>query len=156
MPRWRLTGSKEPAPPDDALLHAFLDGDEASALARAAELAAAGPEHANLIYGTSKRALARWVRRHAATPEWAGAGIALNGIAPGVVNTPMTADLTATEDAKAALLEQVPMPLNGFVEPQEIAQLLLWLSGEEMAHLCGQIIFIDGGSDAVIRGDSTW
>jgi hypothetical protein len=27
---------------------------------------------------------------------------------------------------------------------------------EENTHLCGQVIFIDGGSDAVIRGDSTW
>jgi len=27
---------------------------------------------------------------------------------------------------------------------------------EENTHLCGQVIFIDGGSDVVIRGDSTW
>lgn len=143
-------------PPDEALLDTFLAGDEDAALARAGELAAGTPEQANLIYGTSKRALARWVRRHAPTAEWAGAGIALNGIAPGVVETPMTADLTATEEAKAALLQVVPMPLNGFVQPDEVAELLVWLADERMAHLCGQIIFIDGGSDAVIRGDSTW
>jgi len=37
-----------------------------------------------------------------------------------------------------------------------IAYLLAWLVSEENTHLCGQVIFIDGGSDVVIRGDSTW
>ncbi|MCR2793190.1 SDR family oxidoreductase [Microbacterium sp. zg.Y625] len=143
-------------PPDETLLEAFLTGDEQTALARAGELAAGTPEQASLIYGTSKRALARWMRRVAATPEWAGAGIALNGVAPGVVATPMTADLTTTEEAKAALLQRVPMPLNGIFEPLDVAYLMAWLVSEENAHLCGQMIFIDGGSDAVIRGDSTW
>lgn len=143
-------------PPDETLLAAFLTGDETAALARAAELAAGTPQEASLIYGTSKRALALWLRRQAPTPEWAGAGIALNGVAPGIVATPMTSDLTATEEAKAALLTQVPMPLNGIFDPIDVAYLIAWLASEENAHLCGQMIFIDGGSDAVIRGDSTW
>ncbi|MCR2814019.1 SDR family oxidoreductase [Microbacterium sp. zg.Y1090] len=143
-------------PPDEALLQAFLAEDEPTALARATELAAGGPEVANLIYGTSKQGLARWLRRVAPTAEWAGAGIALNAVAPGVVATPMTFDLTGTEEAKAALLERVPMPLNGIFEPGDVASLMAWLVSEENAHLCGQVIYIDGGSDAVIRGDSTW
>ncbi|RXZ48221.1 SDR family oxidoreductase [Agromyces binzhouensis] len=143
-------------PPDDALLDAFLAGDEPTALARAAELEAGTPEEANLIYGTSKRALARWIRRNAAGPDWAGAGIPLNAIAPGVVVTPMTEAYTNTEEARAAILEMVPMPLNGIFQPRDVAYLLAWLTGEENAHLCGQVVFIDGGSDAVIRGDSTW
>ncbi|TQJ30948.1 SDR family oxidoreductase [Microbacterium sp. SLBN-146] len=143
-------------PPDEALLDAFLADDEDAALARAAALAGGTPEEANLIYGTSKRALARWVRRHAPTPEWAGAGIALNAVAPGVVSTPMTADLTTTDEAKAALLQMVPMPLNGIFGPRDVAELMAFLVSVENAHLCGQVVFIDGGSDAVIRGDSTW
>ncbi|MCR2824661.1 SDR family oxidoreductase [Microbacterium sp. zg.Y909] len=142
-------------PPDEALLQAFLAEDEPAALARAAQLAD-DPAQANLIYGTSKQALARWLRRVAPTPEWAGAGIALNAVAPGVVATPMTFDLTGTEEAKAALLQRVPMPLNGIFEPGDVAALMAWLVSEENAHLCGQVIYIDGGSDAVIRGDSTW
>ncbi|MCR2800463.1 MULTISPECIES: SDR family oxidoreductase [unclassified Microbacterium] len=142
-------------PPDETLLQAFLAEDEPAALARAAELAD-DPAQANLIYGTSKQALARWLRRVAPTPEWAGAGIALNAVAPGVVATPMTFDLTGTEEAKAALLQRVPMPLNGIFDPGDVAALMAWLVSEENAHLCGQVIYIDGGSDAVIRGDSTW
>lgn len=142
-------------PPDEALLDVLLQGDESAALARAAELAENADTGA-LIYGTAKRALSRWVRRTAPRPEWAGASIALNAIAPGVVRTPMTADLTASEEGRRQLAEMVPMPLNGFFEPRDAAELLVWLTSEANAHLCGQVIYIDGGSDAVMRGDSVW
>jgi NAD(P)-dependent dehydrogenase (short-subunit alcohol dehydrogenase family) len=36
------------------------------------------------------------------------------------------------------------------------ARLLAWLNSEENTHLCGQIVYVDGGSDAVLRGDSVW
>ncbi|GAA4360491.1 SDR family oxidoreductase [Microbacterium rhizosphaerae] len=142
-------------PPDEALLDALLAGDESAALARAVQLAE-NPDTGGLIYGTAKRALSRWVRRTAPRPEWAGASIPLNAIAPGVVLTPMTADLTASDEARQQLAQLVPMPLNGFFEPRDAAELLVWLASEQNAHLCGQIIYIDGGSDAVMRGDSVW
>ncbi|WP_205781478.1 hypothetical protein [Planctomonas deserti] len=44
-----------------------------------------------MLYTTSKLSVARWVRRTAPTESWAGAGIALNAVAPGVILTPMTA-----------------------------------------------------------------
>ncbi|HEX7834771.1 MAG TPA: SDR family NAD(P)-dependent oxidoreductase [Pseudolysinimonas sp.] len=62
-------------PPDEKLLATLVAGDEKAALARASELEAAGGDQGNLIYGTTKRALVRWIRRSAATSEWAGAGI---------------------------------------------------------------------------------
>ena len=156
-PRAVLTASMASLfPPDDALLEALLLGNEAKAMSRGAELEAAGGDTANLIYGTTKRALARWVRRNAPTAEWAGAGIPLNAVAPGVVETPMTAAFTSSKEARESLLTMVPMPLNGIFEPRDAAYLLAWLTSEENAHLCGQVVFIDGGSDAVIRGDSTW
>ncbi len=161
-----LTGSSAPRavvissmaslfPPDDELLHLFLDGDEDGAAARAEVLA--GDENlSGLIYGTAKRALALWVRRHAALPEWAGEGIPLNAVAPGIIDTPMVADFLATEEAKQAVLQQVPMPLNGIAQPIVVARLLSWLTSEENTHLCGQVVFVDGGSDVMIRGESTW
>jgi hypothetical protein len=39
---------------------------------------------------------------------------------------------------------------------KEVLESLAWLGGEENSHLCGQVVFVDGGSDAVIRGDSAW
>lgn len=143
-------------PPDDALLNELLDGTEANALTRAAELEAGGPPADGSIYGTSKQALSRWVRRQAPTEAWAGASIPLNVVSPGVVYTPMTAAITNDPAASAQVAAMVPMPLNGFFEPEGVATLLAWLTSEENAHLCGQIIYIDGGSDAVLRGDSVW
>jgi NAD(P)-dependent dehydrogenase (short-subunit alcohol dehydrogenase family) len=143
-------------PPDDALLTSLLAGNEKEALARAAVLEAGTPAEGGLIYGTTKRALALWIRRHAATTDWAGASIPLNAIAPGVVETPMTADMIATPEQRAQLTQLVPMPLNGIFEPRSVAYLLAWLTSPENGHLCGQVVFIDGGSDVMIRADSTW
>jgi NAD(P)-dependent dehydrogenase (short-subunit alcohol dehydrogenase family) len=161
-----LAGSKAPRavatvsmaslfPPDEELLADLAAHDEPAAMHRGAELEA-DAQLAQMIYGTTKQALSKWIRRQAATPEWAGAGIPLNAVAPGVVETPMTEAFTATDEARKAVLEMVPMPLNGIFEPRSVAYLLAWLTSEENAHLCGQVVFIDGGSDVVIRGDSTW
>ncbi|WP_108720304.1 SDR family oxidoreductase [Miniimonas sp. S16] len=142
-------------PNDAELVDHLLAGDEPAALARA-EILAKDEKTGGLIYGSTKAAFSRWIRRSAASPEWAGAGIPLNAVAPGVILTPMTADLTDTEEKREALRQMVPMPLNGFAEARTVATLLVWLASEENTHLCGQVIFVDGGSDVVIRGDSTW
>jgi NAD(P)-dependent dehydrogenase (short-subunit alcohol dehydrogenase family) len=141
-------------PVDDALVDACLAHDEPAALHRAQELI--DTQQGGLIYGSTKRALVRWMRRNAATDDWAGASIPLNAVAPGVIRTPMTADLTATEEATKGLLEMVPMPLNGIAEADTVANLLAYLTSVENTHLCGQVVFIDGGSDVVIRGDATF
>lgn len=140
-------------PVDEQLERTLLEGTESDAMELAGKLARSGGE---TIYASTKRALARWIRRHAGTAEWAGAGIPLNAIAPGIIRTPMTADLISTPEATAGLLELVPMPLHGVAEPAACASLIAWLTGPENTHLCGQVIFIDGGSDVMIRGDSTW
>lgn len=142
-------------PSDERLVELELAGDEQGALARAAELAAAS-DTGNLIYSSTKVAFARWIRRSAASAEWAGAGIPLNAVAPGVILTPMVAPLLETSEGRTMIEQAVPMPLNGFAEPIVVARLLAWLAGPENSHLCGQVVFVDGGSDAVIRGDSVW
>ena len=142
-------------PVDDELVAAMTAGDEAAALARA-EVLAADDATGYLIYGSTKKAFAQWIRRTAPTDDWAATGIPLNAIAPGVIITPMTAPLLETEEGREQIRAGVPMPLNGFAEAIVPARLLVWLVSEENSHLCGQVVFIDGGSDAVIRGDSTW
>jgi NAD(P)-dependent dehydrogenase (short-subunit alcohol dehydrogenase family) len=142
-------------PVDDELVDLLLHADEAAALARA-EILAKDDAGARLIYSSTKLALSRWVRRNAATPDWAGASIPLNAAAPGIIATPMTHDLMTTPEATEALLQLVPMPLNGVAEPAAVAHLLAFLGSEENTHLCGQVIYVDGGSDVVMRGDGVW
>ncbi|QTX05586.1 SDR family oxidoreductase [Agromyces archimandritae] len=143
-------------PFDERLLNAIESGTEAEALGRGKELEDSGPEIGYLNYPTSKRALARWLRRQAPTEAWAGAGIPLNAIAPGIVLTPMTEPLMATPEGREQVLQSVPMPLNGPMGPAAPAELLVWLTSEVNTHVTGQVVFIDGGFDAVTRGDSTW
>ncbi|MCL2489433.1 MAG: SDR family oxidoreductase [Propionibacteriaceae bacterium] len=138
-------------PVDQELVDDMLAGDRHAAIARADAVAGS-----NLIYGSTKQAFARWIRRNAATPDWAGASIPLNAVAPGVIRTPMTKDLISTDEATKELLQIVPMPLNGVAEPTVVAELLSWLGSPANTHLCGQVVFVDGGSDVVMRGDSTW
>lgn len=134
---------------DPALLEACLGGDEA----RAVELA--GPVGL-LSYPTTKTAVARWVRRAAPTADWAGSGIGLNAVAPGVVLTPMTEPLFADAGMKALMDDAVPMPYQGYVEPGHVARLIAFLASADTARITGQVVFIDGGADVVLRGDDVF
>jgi NAD(P)-dependent dehydrogenase (short-subunit alcohol dehydrogenase family) len=157
-PRAALISSMASLQPNSAeLVEACLNGDEAGALAIAGPLEESGPQAGGaLIYGSSKRAISRWVRREAITPAWAGAGIPLNAVGPGIVVTPMTADLLATPDMVAFVDQAVPMPLNYHQPPESVAALLIWLTSVENTHMAGQTVYVDGGSDAVLRGDDIW
>ena len=55
----------------------------------------AAVEDAVQIYPATKAALAYWARREGIKPEWAGAGIRVNAVAPGMIATPMTEQLRA-------------------------------------------------------------
>jgi NAD(P)-dependent dehydrogenase (short-subunit alcohol dehydrogenase family) len=156
-PRAVVTSSMASLMPNDAaLVDTMLAGNEAGALARAEELVAEGGGMEQLIYGSTKRAISRWVRRECVTDQWAGAGIPLNSVGPGIVRTPMVADMISTEEARAGLDQMVPMPLNYYMEPETVAALLIWLTSVENSHVTGQTVYIDGGSDAVLRGDNIW
>ncbi|MEO6943330.1 MAG: SDR family oxidoreductase [Lacisediminihabitans sp.] len=143
-------------PVSDELVNAMLAGNEAQALEIGAALAAQGEQAGYLNYPSSKRALSRWVRRECITAAWAGAHIPLNAVAPGIVLTPMTTELLATEQGTAMVDSSVPMPLNYHQKPEVVALLMAWLTSAENTHTTGQTIYVDGGADASIRGDDIW
>jgi NAD(P)-dependent dehydrogenase (short-subunit alcohol dehydrogenase family) len=131
------------------LVELCLAGDEEAAVA------ASGPVGL-LGYPSSKRALARWVRRKAATEEWAGAGIALNAVAPGIVQTPMTEGMLGDDRMRSMMDTAVPMPFGGYAEPTDVAEVMAFLTSPDVKRVCGQVIFVDGGADAVLRGEDIW
>lgn len=143
-------------PNSPELVEACLTGDEAAALGIATGLEEQGPEVGYLNYSSSKRAISRWVRRESVSSDWAGAGIPLNAVAPGIILTPMTEELLATPESTASVDAGVPMPLNYHQRPEVVADLLLWLTSEANTHCAGQTIYCDGGADAVLRGDDVW
>ena len=156
-PRVAITSSMASLMPNSPeLVAALCADDEAKAVEIAQGLVDAGGGAEQLIYGSSKRAISRWVRRECIKPRWAGAGIPLNAVGPGIVRTPMVADMIATKEAREAISAMVPMPLHGFMEPEAVASLLIWLTSPENTHTTGQTIYIDGGSDAALRGENIW
>ncbi|MDI3408798.1 SDR family oxidoreductase [Streptomyces cavernicola] len=152
-PRALVIGSIDAVhPTDEAIVEAALAGDEQAAVAAAQEAVDRGEGH--LAYSSSKAAISRWVRRAAVTADWAGAGIPLNAVGPGVVVTPMTEPLLADPEMRPLVEQSVPMPLHGHAAPEDLAPLIAWLTSPENTLVTGQIVFADGGADAVLRGDA--
>jgi NAD(P)-dependent dehydrogenase (short-subunit alcohol dehydrogenase family) len=126
----------------NALVETILAGDEDAALA------ATGDAPGVFAYPASKLALARYVRHHAPTSDWIGAGIRLNAIAPGVIETPMTKnDL----DFIFSIPDVFPVPIGRPGRPEEIASLLTYLLSPDASFFCGSVVFADGGTDAAVR-----
>jgi len=129
-------------PNDPEVVRLCLAGDEAGARARAAE--------GDVGYASSKRALSLWIRRTAVRSDWAGRGVLLNAIAPGLVSTPMIAPMLATEEGRARLKESVPYATPDKVGPEAIAPLLAFLAGPENQYIVGQTVFCDGGAEIML------
>ena len=123
QPGWRLK-----------LAEACLSGDEARARAVADE-----GDSATAYPATKPPAIARWVRRHAPTAGWAGAGIRLNAVAPGLIETPFVAQ-TRSDPVLGPLIGAFPLPLGRGGTAEEIAALVSFLLGPQARFFCGRAL----------------
>ena len=73
--------------------------------------------------------------------ELASRGIRVNAVAPGLIETDMTNVLK--DEVKAEMLKMIP--LNTMGNPEDIANLVVFLASEKSDYITGQIIKIDGG-----------
>jgi NAD(P)-dependent dehydrogenase (short-subunit alcohol dehydrogenase family) len=84
--------------------------------------------------------------RHGAL-RWAQAGIRVNAVCPGVIETPMTAPLASNPEMRKILDGMTPMGRMG--QPEEIATAVLWLCSDEASFVTGHPLVIDGGATAI-------
>ena len=131
-----------------SLVRACLNEDEDKALAMARRLIRTG--RGSQLYRSSKIALNHWVRSAAVSADLAGAGIVLNAVAPGVVATEIV--MRNWERERVLLETALPQPLGmpGPVEP--VADLLTYAVSSANRFMTGQVIYCDGGTDALVRG----
>ena len=90
-------------------------------------------------YSSSKSALVGMAR--SLTRELGSRGITANVVAPGFIETDMTAALP--EEQQAAYKANIPA--GRFAAPEEVAKVVAWLAGEDAGYISGAVIPVDGG-----------
>ena len=86
-----------------------------------------------------------------AAATYARQGIRFNAVAPGLVRTPLTKGLVASELAEKASIGMHPLGRLG--EPEEVAGAILWLLDPAQSWITGQVLGVDGGL-ANVKGRS--
>lgn len=90
-------------------------------------------------YSSSKAALVGFAR--SLTRELGGRGITANVVAPGFIETDMTAELP--EETQAEYKRSIPA--GRFATPDEVAGVVAWLASDDAAYVSGAVIPVDGG-----------
>lgn len=92
-------------------------------------------------YSAAKAALLALTRNLAV--HWAGDGIRVNAVAPGLIDTPMTAPMQAFPDLLEAEIGRGIIPRMG--TPEEVSAAVLFLSSDASAFTTGSVVAVDGG-----------
>jgi NAD(P)-dependent dehydrogenase (short-subunit alcohol dehydrogenase family) len=96
-------------------------------------------------YGAAKAAVISLTQSLAIETAWAG--VRVNALVPGWIETDLTDFLRANDDAEKGTLARVPMSRWGQVE--EIAEPALFLVSDAASFMTGQVLVIDGGLSAM-------
>ena len=90
-------------------------------------------------YGASKAGVIGFTK--SAARELASRGITVNAIAPGFIETAMTAKISP--EAREGLLKQIPLSSLG--QPEDVANAVLFLASPAARYITGQVLAVDGG-----------
>ncbi|MGN7949891.1 beta-ketoacyl-ACP reductase [Microbacterium sp. 22215] len=90
-------------------------------------------------YSASKSALVGFAR--SLTRELGGRGITANVVAPGFIETDMTAELPEETQKQY----KANIPAGRFATPDEVAAVVTWLAGDDAGYISGAVIPVDGG-----------
>jgi NAD(P)-dependent dehydrogenase (short-subunit alcohol dehydrogenase family) len=93
------------------------------------------------VYGMTKAALISMTQTLAI--EWGGAGIRVNAVAPGLIETRLSAALTASPELTAHFLARTGVRRVG--QPDDLAGVIAFLASDEAAYITGAVIDVDGG-----------
>ena len=106
-----------------------------------ASVAAKQPEAGPMSYAVSKAGV--WMLTKSAARSLGKAGIRVNSIGPGFIDTNMTAMATAIPEAREMFLANLPLGRLGTA--RDVADTALFLAGDESSYFTGEILHPDGG-----------
>jgi NAD(P)-dependent dehydrogenase (short-subunit alcohol dehydrogenase family) len=92
-------------------------------------------------YGAAKAGVVQMTKTLAVA--WARRGIRVNAVAPGVVETNMTAPMLLFDELTGPILQRTPM--RRFGTPEDIAPVILFLASPAARYITGQTLAVDGG-----------
>ena len=107
-----------------------------------ASIAAKHPDAGTVPYGVSKAGV--WYLSKKLARDLAPAGIRVNSIGPGFIETNMTAVMQFMPEAARQHIER-QIPMGRFGTPREIADTALFLASDEASYFTGEILHPDGG-----------
>lgn len=125
-----------------------LLNDGASVILTGSTAATVGSE-AFGVYGASKAAIRSFARTWA--NELRGRAIRVNTVVPGPITTPGLNGLAATEEDAVQLRDVLTstVPLGRMGRPEEVADLALFLAGDQSTFITGTEIYVDGGANQI-------
>jgi NAD(P)-dependent dehydrogenase (short-subunit alcohol dehydrogenase family) len=106
-------------------------------------------EETHAVYNVTKAAV--WTLVRSAAIDFARHSIRVNGVAPGVVDTPLAELVVHNPELAPQYLKTIP--LGRFGQPEDVANAVLFLASDEASYVTGQTLVIDGGQTLGIPGD---
>ena len=106
-------------------------------------------EKNSVVYDSSKGAVLMLIRSLAVT--LAGRGIRVNGLGPGIIDTPLTHTGLASPGVRPALERQIPLGRVGV--PDEIGGAAVFLASAAACYITGQMLYVDGG---ILANQMSW
>jgi 3-oxoacyl-[acyl-carrier protein] reductase len=105
-------------------------------------------EETHAVYNVTKAAV--WALVRSAAIDLARHGIRVNGVAPGVADTPLAELVVHNAELAPQYLKSIP--LGRFAQPVDIADCVAFLASDQASYITGQTIVIDGGQTLGIPG----
>lgn len=122
------------------MMRQFIGDGAAGAIVNVASLNAHVPMHAGSAYAAAKAGVEMLTKNGAL--EFAAAGIRVNAILPGLVQTPLTRRHFDNPEAHAAFVERIP--LGRAAQPEEMAGPALFLASDDASYVSGASLLVDG------------